>query len=97
MDLYLYRKGHCEVEDIQIVAIACLMVARKHQEGKLPTISFNIFSKEALQQWERKVVKRLEYQLCPPTYNTYAEHIVLKWDLFPSREGRFDKKFGRCR
>ena len=54
------------------MAIACLMLARKQQEGKLPTISYNVFSKESLLQWERKLAKRLEYQLCPPTYHTYA-------------------------
>ena len=54
------------------MAISCLMLARKQQEGKLPTISFNIFSKESLLQWEKKVAKKLEYHLLPPTHITYA-------------------------
>jgi hypothetical protein len=62
------------------------MLARKLQEGKLPTISFHIFGKESLLQWEKKVAKKLEYQLYPPTYLTFAEHIVNKWDFFTSNE-----------
>ena len=78
------------------MAIACLMLARKQHEGKLPTVSYNVFSKESLLQWERKVVKRLEFQLCPPTYFTFAQHVAIKWDLFPSKEKNSLKKIGEC-
>jgi hypothetical protein len=86
IDLYFLRKGYCEVQDFQSMAISCLILAMKQQERKFPTISFSIFSKEELLVWERKVAKKLEYRLSPPTYLTFAEHVVVKWDLFTSRE-----------
>lgn len=72
IDLYFQRKGVCEIEDFQSFAISCLILAMKMEEGKFPTISFSVFSKEELLAWEKKVAKRLSYQLSPPTYVTFA-------------------------
>ena len=54
----------------------------KMEEGKFPTISFSVFNREDLLGWEKKVAKRLSYQLSPPTYVTYAEHVAIKWVNF---------------
>jgi hypothetical protein len=57
----------------------------KMKEGKFPTISFSVFKKEDLLSWEKKVATRLSYQLSPPTYITFAEHIAIKWVSFAER------------
>lgn len=46
VDLFFHNKGFCAVQDFQSLAIGCLILAMKIQEGKFPTISFNVFSKE---------------------------------------------------
>lgn len=79
LDIYFLMGGYCSTENIQSLSIACLILAMKVQEGKFPTISFNVFSKEELLGWQQRVAKRLQYLLNPPTYITFAEQITLKW------------------
>ena len=82
LDLYFLKGGSPTSEQLQSLAIGCLVLAMKMQEGKFPTIRFDVFSKEELLTWERNIAQRLNYQLSPPTYATFAEHVVLKWDYF---------------
>ena len=51
VDLYFLHGGFSQVEEFQSLAIGCLILAMKIQEGKFPTISFNVFSKEELLNW----------------------------------------------
>lgn len=51
VDLYFKNKGFCEVKDFQNLAISALILAMKVQEGKFPTISYTVFSKEELLIW----------------------------------------------
>jgi hypothetical protein len=46
VDLFFARGGRVEVSEFQSLVIACLILGSKIKEGKLPTISFNIFSRE---------------------------------------------------
>lgn len=72
LDLYFLRGGVVAVQDFQNLAIACLILAAKLREGKFPTISFNIFSKEELLLCEKRVARRLSYCLNPPTHYAFA-------------------------
>ena len=72
IDLYFKKQGVCAVEDFQILAIGCLILAMKNQEGKFPTISFSVFKKEDLISWEMNIAIKLNYFLNPPTYATYG-------------------------
>jgi hypothetical protein len=45
LDLYFLNHGTVEVNDFQSLAIGCLILASKINQGKLPTIHFNIFSR----------------------------------------------------
>ena len=51
IDLYFHKNGFCEVHEIQTMAISCLMLARKQEEGKAPTISYEVFNKETILRW----------------------------------------------
>lgn len=46
VDLFFKHQGFCAVEDFQSLAISALILAMKNQEGKFPTVSFNVFGKE---------------------------------------------------
>jgi len=45
LDFYFLNNGTVEVNDFQSLAIGCLILASKINQGKLPTIQFNIFSR----------------------------------------------------
>jgi len=45
LDLYLLNKGVISVNDFQSLAIGCLILATKINQGKAPIIKYDIFSR----------------------------------------------------
>lgn len=85
VDLYFAKGGHVEITAFQNHVIACLIIACKIKEGRMPTISYDTFSREELLSLERKIAKRLTYMLTPVTYYSVAERLVYLWDYFVSQ------------
>jgi len=82
VDLYFAKGGHIEIVAFQNLVIACLILACKIKEGRMPTISFDIFSRDELLNLEKRVAKRLTYKLTPVTYHGVAERLIYLWDCF---------------
>jgi hypothetical protein len=46
--------------------------------------------------FEKRVARRLAYNLAPPTYYDYAHRLALLWDSFTAEQSRFALPFGKC-
>ena len=88
LDRYLEKIKNFKKEELQLLALGCLLIASKFEEVEAPSLrnfsymSNFAFSVEEIMKMEQTVCKELSWKLMTPTYNTIFGAISEEWDYF---------------
>lgn len=66
----------------QALGIACLILAAKNEERRLPNISFQVFDLKQIFDFEIKLFHLFKYKVNPVTYICLAELLFYYWDNY---------------
>ena len=61
-----------KINIFQTVGLACFVLAAKVVEHRLPAISFDVFDKKEILNFEKKIFFALQFKILPLTYVSVA-------------------------
>ena len=72
LDLYMGRDTTIKINSFQTLGLACFVLAAKVIEHRSPAISFDVFDKKEILNFEKKILFALQFKVLPLTYVSLA-------------------------
>lgn len=66
--MFFTQKQKILKQDFQLLGLACLILASKIVESRIPAISFQVFSKDKIFGFEQALMRAFSFKLNPVTY-----------------------------
>ena len=78
-------------QEFQLLGLACLILASKVVESRVPAISFQVFSRDKIFAFEQSLMRTFSFKLNPVTYIQIAEALLHCWDTYFKKVNAFKK------
>lgn len=82
LDMFFMRGQRVQRNAFQALGLACLILAAKVNERRVPSISFQVFDRNQIFNFEKSLLLILNYRLNPVTYISLTQCLLLYWDNY---------------
>ena len=66
----------------QALGLACLILAAKVNERRVPSISFQVFDRNQIFNFERSLLEIFNFRVNPATYVSLTQSLLYYWDHY---------------
>ena len=80
MDLYIWKKELIQKDHLQAIGFACMTIAAKMEESKMPCTVPTLFEDGDINLFELDICNTLNFNLNPDTHIYWANLMMTSWD-----------------
>lgn len=89
LDMFFMRGFRIQRNVFQCLGIACLILAAKNNERRVPSISYQVFDRTQIYNFEKQLLSSFNYRLNPVTYISLCNILFFYWDNYDTEKNPY--------
>ena len=89
LDMFFMKGQRVQKNAFQALGLACLVLAAKVNQRRVPSISFQVFDRDQIFNFEKSLLQIFKFRVNPTTYASLTQSLLYYWDHFLSENNPF--------